>query len=268
MSSSEWDRRIRRASELKSLYPYASEILTFYEHVAPLQKEIHQMLQIERVGVTVPLHSEQWRKQFETFPLLPRWGPFLDAIQAHAPAPLAACARQLRTEDEAVWRQRMAGFCSLEPDGFQAPQELIIWVFLQPFAEYLAEHAALALPDETPSVCPRCRSKPVVGVLRPEGEGAKRSLVCSFCATEWNYRRIVCPHCGEEDVNKLAVYSAQAIAHVRVEACDTCRRYIKTVDLAKDGRAVPIIDELATIPLNLWAAENGYRKSRANLLGL
>jgi formate dehydrogenase maturation protein FdhE len=69
-------------------------------------------------------------------------------------------------------------------------------------------------------------------------------------------------------VHKLAIYSARAIAYVRVEACETCRRYIKTVDLSKDGRAVPIIDELATIPLNLWAARHGYTKPRVNLLGV
>jgi formate dehydrogenase maturation protein FdhE len=53
-----------------------------------------------------------------------------------------------------------------------------------------------------------------------------------------------------------------------VEACDTCRYYIKTIDLTKNGRAVPVVDELATIPLNLWAHQHGYVKLRANLLGI
>jgi formate dehydrogenase maturation protein FdhE len=55
---------------------------------------------------------------------------------------------------------------------------------------------------------------------------------------------------------------------VRVEACDTCRQYIKTIDLTKNGRAVPVVDKLAAIPLSLWAAENGYVKVSTNLLGL
>lgn len=55
---------------------------------------------------------------------------------------------------------------------------------------------------------------------------------------------------------------------MRVEACDTCHCYIKTIDLTKDGRAVSVVDELAAIPLSLWARENGYVKVRANLLGL
>jgi FdhE protein len=100
------------------------------------------------------------------------------------------------------------------------------------------------------------------------GDGAKRSLICSLCATEWEYRRIVCPACGEEEVSKLPVYVAEELPHVRVEACDTCRHYIKTVELTKDGRAVPVVDELAAIPLSLWASEKGYTKLSPNLLGL
>jgi Zn ribbon nucleic-acid-binding protein len=64
-----------------------------------------------------------------------------------------------------------------------------------------------------------------------------------------------CPACGEETVDKLAIYTASQFNHVRVEACDTCGHYIKTFDLTKNGLAVPVVDELATIPLNTWAHE-------------
>jgi FdhE protein len=105
-------------------------------------------------------------------------------------------------------------------------------------------------------------------VLRPEGDGAKRFLICALCSTEWAFRRILCPACGEEAVEKLAVYTAAEFNHVRVEGCDTCQHYIKTVDLTKNGLAVPAVDELATIPLNLWAQEHGYVKLKTNLLGI
>jgi formate dehydrogenase maturation protein FdhE len=55
---------------------------------------------------------------------------------------------------------------------------------------------------------------------------------------------------------------------VRIEACDSCHHYIKTIDLTKNGNAVPVVDELAAIPLSLWAEENGYSKLQANLLGI
>jgi FdhE protein len=89
-----------------------------------------------------------------------------------------------------------------------------------------------------------------------------------LCAHEWGYRRLVCPNCGSEDVHKLPVYSANEIAGVRVEACDICHHYIKTVDMTKDGNAVPVVDEIATIALNLWAEEHGYTKIQTNLLGI
>ena len=79
---------------------------------------------------------------------------------------------------------------------------------------------------------------------------------------------MVCAACGEQTVEKLAVYTAEQFRHVRVEACDTCRYYIKTVDLTKHGLAVPVVDELATVPLDLWAAEQGYTKLQPNVLAL
>jgi FdhE protein len=145
---------------------------------------------------------------------------------------------------------------------------MLSWLFLRPYAEYLADHTDSNPLIGTPSTCPVCGSKPQVGALRPEGDGAKRSLICGLCQAEWDYRRIVCPACGEEDVSKLAIYTAKEFNHVRVEACDGCRSYLKTVDLTKDGHAVPVVDELAAIPLDLWAAEHSYQKLRTNLLGL
>lgn len=55
--------------------------------------------------------------------------------------------------------------------------------------------------------------------------------------------------------------------HLRVEACDSCRHYIKAVDLTLSGLAIPEVDELAAIPLDLWARENDYIKLQPNILG-
>lgn len=64
------------------------------------------------------------------------------------------------------------------------------------------------------------------------------------------------------------MYVAAEIDHIRVEACDTCRTYLKSVDLTKDGFAVPTVDEIATVALNLWAEEQGYTKIETNVLGM
>jgi FdhE protein len=89
-----------------------------------------------------------------------------------------------------------------------------------------------------------------------------------LCATEWPFRRLLCPGCSEENKDKLPVFSAQEFDYVRMDACDTCRTYIKSIDLTKNGHAVPVVDELATVALSFWAQENNYHKLRPNLFGV
>jgi len=114
--------------------------------------------------------------------------------------------------------------------------------------------------------CPRCDSLPVAGVLRPEGDGGKRFLLCAWCSQEWEFRRLLCAACGEDHEDKLPIYVAEQFPHIRVESCETCKHYLRTIDLTKDGNAVPLVDDLAAIPLSMWAQERGYSPIQANLL--
>jgi len=41
-----------------------------------------------------------------------------------------------------------------------------------------------------------------------------------------------------------------------------------TVDMTKSGLAEPIVDEMAAIPLDLWAQKQGYTKLQTNLMQL
>jgi len=148
----------------------------------------------------------------------------------------------------------------------QAVREFCARVVSQAEAEHSA-HAA-AIPGGVQPVCPFCGEKPVCAVLRPESDGGKRFLLCSHCFTEWEFRRLLCPFCGEEDKDKLPIYTAEQFPYVRVEACDNCHTYVKAIDLTKNGLAVPEVDELATSALDLWADEHGYTKLQVNLFGL
>ena len=69
-------------------------------------------------------------------------------------------------------------------------------------------------------------------------------------------------------VTRLCVYTAQWFEYVRVEACETCRSYLKTIDLTKNGLALPEVDDLASIPLTLWAEDNSYEAIAGNVLGV
>lgn len=163
---------------------------------------------------------------------------------------------------QAAWEDGVAHTQAVDPYG-----RFFARVLLQPYAEYLASRGDVQAEPES-RTCPFCSSWPLAGVLHGEGEGAKRWLLCSVCSTEWPFRRVLCWNCGEEHKDKLPIYTAAEFDAIRVDACDTCRIYLKSVDLTKDGHAVPIVDEIATVALDIWAEEHGYSKLETNLLGM
>jgi formate dehydrogenase accessory protein FdhE len=198
------------------------------------------------------------------------FGKFLSGVERSGPAPLREAAQELRRGDEASHFNLLTAFWSGTEIGTlpPGPNDFFARAFLQPYAVVIRLGSTLQWKGPVPFRCPFCKRKPGLGVLRPLGDGGQRSLVCSFCLAEWEFRRIVCPGCGEENHAKLPVYTAEELNHVRVEACDSCKTYIKTVDLTKSGRAEPIVDEMAAVPLDLWAVKQGYAKLQLNLLQL
>lgn len=269
-----WHHRRQRAAALAAALPFAAEGLRFYECVAGVQRSLYATVAAGLGDEQVARPPGSLREELDLFLLLPAFPGFLAVVEAAAPPPLSRAVAELSGQGAARWQAVLHDYWRLEPAaaaGLTPAESLVAWTFLQPYAEYLADHSEALVIDGTPNTCPRCSGRPLAGVLRPLGDGGKRSLVCALCATEWDYRRIVCPACGEEGVDKLPVYTAEEpgqLRHVRVEACDTCRHYLKTIDMTKDGRAVPVVDELAAIPLSLWAEEHGYSKVQINLLGL
>jgi FdhE protein len=144
---------------------------------------------------------------------------------------------------------------------------------LQPYAQWLAESGVE--PVDRPVTragnrCQFCGGAPQLSILHTtnELEGGGRQLLCATCLTTWPFRRVVCPSCGEEDDRKLGYFHTPAFDHLRVDGCDSCRHYLKTVDLTRLGLAVPIVDEVAGAPLDVWACDHGYEKIELNLLGL
>jgi FdhE protein len=269
MSQNLRQRRIARAEELATQYPFAAEMLRFYVPVARFQDESYSSAQKafknhERsVSFAQPLMAE----------LVLRFPGFLSLVEETGPGPVAAAACELRNQTANRQRELLSAFWTRDgaaliggEDKGDGDQEFFARAFLQPYAEFVRERTGKQQQGPTPCLCPFCSRKPGVGVLRPLGDGGQRSLVCSFCLGEWEFRRIVCPGCGEEDHSKLPVYTAEEFKHLRVECCDSCRHYIKTVDLTRNGLADPVVDEIASIPLDLWAQKQGYTKLQVNLM--
>jgi FdhE protein len=245
-----FDARIQRAAELASRSPAAADLLVFYRELARFQKPIFEALRA--TGET------------DVRPLARYFAPLVELVARRGPDGLADQGKgRLNAELlEAAWEDGVAHTLAADPYG-----RFFARVLLQPYAEYLASRGDVQAKPEN-QTCPFCSSWPVVGVLHGEGDGAKRWLLCTVCSTEWPFRRVLCWNCGEENKDKLPIYKAAEFDAVRVDACDTCHIYLKSVDLTRDGRAVPIVDEIAAVALDIWAEEHGYGKLETNLLGM
>jgi formate dehydrogenase maturation protein FdhE len=164
--------------------------------------------------------------------------PYLEWLAANAPVPIARAAAELTT-------------LPTHP-GAENPQTFIVETLFQVFP---------------PEPCPFCAT-PVVSLLREAGHGARRSQVCGVCLAESAAPRLGCPACGEQRVEVLPIFRSDATEPARIDACDTCRAYTKTIDMTRDASACPIADDVASISLDLWAREQGYHRARPNLLRL
>jgi FdhE protein len=264
MARSNWEKRIGRAEELLDRKPSSAQVLAFYLHLLGIQQQMRRELDSRSTSATVistPLR-EQLDIEF-TMAWVPR---LLDTLQKHGPAKLAEEAGRIGAAGIAEQRKMLAEFLrdGEPPDG--GPASFLARVLFQPSAEFEASKRSLR-PVSTRALCPVCGGKPQFAVLRPEGDGGKRHLVCSFCLTEWEFRRVICPACEETDHERLPRYSPEEPIAVHVEACDTCKAYLKSFDMTVDGLMVPEVEEIASVALDVWATARGYHKIQLNLLG-
>jgi len=270
---SPWAARRQRAGELRDRHPFAGELLTLYL-------------------VLLPVQEDAWHRARERPPLpeeLPRWAAagvlpaVIEATVAAGPAALAEAVRGCDAERALVgW---LAG-AELDP-----ADRYLARATLGPVLEALGEEAGFACDRargaDQSQLCPCCRGLPQLSILAASGESlasGPRSLLCSRCSASWSCSRSVCPACGESREARLSVFAERfdgpvsangggdgerppVFPHLRIAGCSTCSRYLIEVDMGRDARAVPEVDELAALPLDLYAADQGLTKPTPNLMG-
>ena len=263
-----WDARIARARRLALALTPASQLLEFYAGLAECQRAMAAA--VAAVPRTAPPSGDvatdiDLDDATSAVPGLVTW------LTRHAPARLEHAVAHGPSLVE--WRALIARRLAHE-DLADHATAFVAEAVLQPLAELVAadsattrrpSEVAAGLPSAT---CPVCHDRPTVASLRDAGHGARRTLVCGLCLSEWDYPRVLCPACGEQQFDRLPVYSTDALPHVRLDGCDGCRTYVKAVDLTRDGLAVPLVDDLASVTLDLWAREHGYRRISPSLLRL
>ena len=180
----------------------------------------------------------------------------LASLAKHAPPPLRQAAKGL---DGAALKEATAAY--LAGRDTKSPRSLFARLMLR-FA--LPEPPKSPLPNQ----CPKCGQPPQCGVLDPEGDGNALSFVCSLCRHEWPFRRGQCPACATEDPEQVYCYHAEEIPQVETQVCDACQRYMHLVRRDRDAAAIPELDELVALPLDVMCLDYGFVKIHPNLAGV
>ncbi|MEG2171962.1 MAG: formate dehydrogenase accessory protein FdhE [Desulfovibrionaceae bacterium] len=120
--------------------------------------------------------------------------------------------------------------------------------------------------------CPVCGSAPFFGYIgKKSGKDHLKNLhdtngqrfhVCSFCRTEYRVKRLQCPFCLEEDHTKLEYFSLAEDSSYQVHVCHSCKSYIKIADFREfsDRPVLPALDDLACLPLDIAAQQQGFSR--------
>jgi formate dehydrogenase maturation protein FdhE len=126
--------------------------------------------------------------------------------------------------------------------------------------------------EADPRLCPNCGGLPQLSYFGLSDEDlvtAPRRLQCSRCGQSWAYPRMVCAACGNDDTSRLPIFSDhERFPSLRLDACEACHAYLVTIDRPKDREAVPVVDELVALPLDLYARDRGFHKITPNLMGI
>jgi FdhE protein len=254
-----WPLRRDRAAELAERLPHAAEMLRLYQALTVVQEPAY-----DEARSAAPRPEEI--ADFAAARVLPA---VVDATVASGP---------MRLRDGVI-----SVFCSADLGNLVQR-----WIDQQPLTAvetYLARASASPLLEAlSPSPargggqgggsslqCPSCGGLPQLSYFAVSGEllvSGPRYLVCSRCANNWIFSRMTCAGCGESTGSKLPIFQEQErFPHVRVDGCKTCRKYLLTFDLRRDTRAVPVVDEIAALPLDLYARDQGLTKITPNLMG-
>ena len=140
--------------------------------------------------------------------------------------------------------------------------DLLAFIFdtaLRPFLRARAQPLASLVNDGAwyRGYCPFCGGEPDFAAL--ERQGGRRRLLCSRCDSLWTFLRVGCPFCGNADSGQLGHYPSDEGGY-RLNVCESCRRYIKTIDLREAaGERLLEAERVLTVGMDLAAHEAGYR---------
>ncbi len=117
-------------------------------------------------------------------------------------------------------------------------------------------------PDWTEPVCPFCGFLPDMAKIVSSKDN-KRLLHCALCENEWQFKRVCCTVCGNQDVETLGFFIYEENELYRFDYCEKCKGYIKTLHIPEqfdDSRYNLTVENIITSFLDASAIDMGYKK--------
>jgi len=213
-------------------------------------------------------------------------GQILDLIldpSVDVPGPMAEAAQILQTalDTEALNLEAALGEVQLRFTSDQGTEPILTaWARRTPGApSFLAfivaaaacpslKAGAAALADaamldqehiHSQGTCPICGSLPYM--LELKGKEGQRFAHCPLCRHTYRIRRLACACCNSDDGDKLKYFTADGEPGYRVETCDNCQTYIKTIDFRQlDREACAPLNDLESLPLDILAGDEGFHR--------
>ena len=168
-------------------------------------------------------------------------------------------------EGDHSYLSRVAGEGAID----KGVMNFLLYTTIKPFVETMASHLADKVNEELwdKGCCPICGSQPLMGELR--GEEGKRIWTCSFCGSQWRGKRLMCPFCENTDHRTLRYFYTEKEKAYRIDVCDKCKRYVKTVDTRQLAHEIFLpVEDLATLHLDILAADKGFKRESFDFLGI
>ena len=283
MAKNETAEQIKKAiRDIKALRPAYEGILAFYEKLFLAQEATKSHIRLQPIEIPEDLLAV---KRKEKFPLIARKDFRVD-IKASEALLREIC--QLACEaNEVLTHAGVKLMDALDKGTVDAPtllsktlseddiyfdetaksleidKEVLLFMAhgsIRPSLSLCAGQLATYIDKDTlweKGYCPVCGSPPAISILRGEGE---RFLFCSFCDHEWHSQRIYCPFCENKDQKTLHYFFSEEEEEYRVDVCDQCRKYIKTIDTRKIKRPVyPFVEQVTTLHLDMLAQNQGFQ---------
>ena len=261
----------RRAARFRELAPGnpMGEFLDALSHLARAQLQALSRLapsigsdaglKGRRLAAAIPLRATAWQRD-------PAWREGLSALVSamkavSLPGPAAAALARLERAAPAELEALADALLSGEGPALDLGMAPFAAAALQVYFAALAEAVPAAEVERSHAGCPVCGSPPVAGVVT--GDDRLRYLTCSLCGSEWNLTRVQCWDCrATGGITYLALDGEPGL---KAELCAGCGTYLKLFYREKRPAAEPFADDVASLTLDLLAAEEGWARGGVNL---